>query len=87
MLDEAAADEALGEDRPSRGLAYLMVAVGIVFLLPFIFLSLAGGVFFSLGGFVSALLTVGWTFGLGVVFLVYGWRRLRTRLPEDEGEA
>ena len=63
--------------KPSYGLAIGMMVVGAVFLLPFVLVSRSGGVFFSLQAFWSALLTVGWTFFLGVVFLLYGWRRLQ----------
>lgn len=83
MQGSSAADTDLSHDlddtpeRPSKGIAVAMIVVGLLFLLPFIFLNLAAGPFFSLGAFVGALLTVGWTFGLGIVFLVFGWKRLR----------
>lgn len=85
-MDDHDEDRELGTDPPSRGLALLMIVVGILFLLPFIFVSLASGPFFSLGGFISALLTVGWTLGLGVVFLVYGWKRFRVEGASEPAE-
>jgi peptidoglycan/LPS O-acetylase OafA/YrhL len=72
-----AATDAEPDHVPSKGLSVLMIIVGVLFLLPFILLSASGGPV-SIQSFLAALLSVGWTFGLGMVFLLFGWSRLRT---------
>lgn len=79
-LDESG----FAEEGPSKPLSVAMIVVGILFLLPFILLSATGGPFFSLNAFISAVLSVGWTFGLGVVFLLFGWNRLRAGSESDD---
>ncbi|MBW3583890.1 MAG: hypothetical protein KY455_12415 [Euryarchaeota archaeon] len=72
--------------RPSKRGAIAMIIVGALFLLPFALISVSQGLFFSPAAFLEALLTVGWTFFLGVIFLSFGWRRLKTVTEGDDAE-
>lgn len=85
---EDAYERAVGPERtrPSKRGAIAMVVVGALFLLPFALISVSQGLFFSPAAFLDALFTVGWTFFLGIIFLSYGWRRLKTMAEEDAAE-